>query len=218
MKKQTVEKESISFKKAFFIVIGLHVVGFTLLFGASSLRGYLKKSEREAYRQQVAETYSVSENNWRKQPAASVKKVKTLPSTNAPVKPATVAKSAPPKQTIASTKRSTAPAKPTQVKTSTLVRSNPNGTSVSDVAKSVRSTFSSIVDSFDRRKEEELLKEQLTRNIENLMTEKRISMNRIKEAMRFQNAEEEQRAMALLNEINNDIISREIVSSRIVFQ
>lgn len=218
MKKQTAEKESISFKKALFIVIGLHVVGFAFLFGVSSLRGYLKKFEREAYRQQVAETYSGSENNWRKQPAASIKKVKTLPPTNAPAKPATVAKPAPPKQTSTSTKWSTASAKPTQVKTSTLVRSNPNGTSVSDVARSVKSTFDSVVDSFDRRKEEELLKEQLTRNIENLMTEKRISMNRIKEAMRFQNAEEEQQVTALLNEINDNIISREIVSSRIVFQ
>lgn len=214
--KQAPEKKSISFEKAFIIVVGLHVFGALALYGVSSLKGYLRKAEREAQRQEIAKAYESSPTDWRKEPVSTIKKIKTLPPS--PQKPKQiVASSTPPKpippKNPKSTKWITTP-----VAKSTTIQSNPNGTQVIDVASNIRNAVASTIDSMFTSAEEEKGKERLARALEDLATDKRIRMNKLRQAMRFQNAEEEQQVMALLNEIDSDVITRQVVSSRVVLQ
>lgn len=213
MKSTTESTKSLSFEKAFLIVVALHVVGAIGLYGLSSIKGYFGKMQREKERQELAEQPQLSSPFWKDPVPMSKRVVTAVPKPNKP---------SPPKQTKKPTAvaKATPPPKPRPSAWSAfqyvpMVKSSSNGTKVSDFTKDVQAAYLKMV---TKAKNDRIKKELQEREREQLATEKRLQMNRIRQALQFQNAEEERETMKILSEAYNNTVSREIVSSKVVLQ
>lgn len=212
MKNGAESAKSISFEKAFLIVVALHIVGAIGLYGFSSIKGYFGKMQREKERRELAEQPRLPSPFWRDPVPMSKRVVTAVPKPDKPSppkqtkKPITVAKATPQPKPQPSTWSA--------FQYVPKVKSGSNGTKVSDIAKDVQAAYLEII---TKSKNDRIKKELQEREREQLATEKRLRMNRIRQAMQFQNAEEERETMKILNEAYN-AISREIVSSEVVLQ
>ena len=215
MKSTTESTKSLSFEKAFLIVVALHIVGAIGLYGLSSIKGYFGKMQREKERQELAARPQLP-SPFRRDPVPMSKRVVTaVPKQDKPSpvkqtkKPTAIAKATPPP-----------PPKPQPSAWAAFhyvprVKSSSSGTKVSDIAKDVQAAYIEIV---TKANNDRIKKEIREREQESLATEKRLKMNRIRQALQFQNAEEEQQTMKILSEAYNNTVSREIVSSKVVLR
>lgn len=215
MKSTTESTKSLSFEKAFLIVVALHVVGAIGLYGLSSIKGYFGKMQREKERQELAERPQLPSPFWRDPVPLSKRVVTAVPKQDKPSspkqtkKPTAIAKATPPP-----------PPKPQPSAWAAFhyvpkVKSSSSGTKVSDIAKDVQAAYMEIV---TKANNDRIKKELREREQESLATEKRLKMNRIRQALQFQNAEEEQETMKILSEAYNNTVSREIVSSKVLLR
>lgn len=215
MKSTTEYTKSLSFEKAFLIVVALHIVGAIGLYGLSSIKGYFGKMQREKERQELAERPQPASPFWRDPIPMSKRVVTAVPKQDKPSppkqtkKPTAIAKATPPP------KQKPQPSAWAAFHYVPRVKSNSNGTKVSDIAKDVQAAYIEIV---TKANNDRIKKEIREREQESLATEKRLKMNRIRQALQFQNAEEEQQTMKILSEAYNNTVSREIVSSKVVLQ